>query len=116
MIIIARGRIAVDERLADLSRDNAIVVEARGPADAIRGALQTVPGVDRVVTDDEDGTHAEFRVETRDGRDLREAIGQKLASGGWPLRRLDLRRSSLEERFIQAVNREAIADARQEAS
>src|SRR5215831_1809391 len=33
VIIIARGRIALDERLEDLRRDTAIVVEARGPAD-----------------------------------------------------------------------------------
>ena len=75
-----------------------------------------MPGVERVVAEHQDGAHAEFQVHTRDGRDLREAIGQKLASGGWPLRRLDLRRSSLEERFIQAVNRETLADARREAS
>jgi ABC-2 type transport system ATP-binding protein len=75
-----------------------------------------VPGVDRVVAESEDGPYAGFRVQTRDGRDLREAIGQKLASGGWPLRRLDLRRSSLEERFIQAVTRETLADVRREAS
>ena len=116
VIIIARGRIAVDERLDELRRDTGIVVEARGPADAIRAALQTVPGVDRVVAEGQDGPYAGLRVQARDGRDLREAIGQKLASGGWPLRRLDLRRSSLEEQFIQAVNREALADARREAS
>ncbi len=49
VIIIARGRIAVDDRLEDLRRESAIVVEARGPADAIRAAIQTIPGVDRVV-------------------------------------------------------------------
>jgi ABC-2 type transport system ATP-binding protein len=116
VIIIARGRIAMDERLEDLRRDIAIVVEARGQADAMRNALQTVPGVERVIAGDQDGPFAELQVQTRDGRDLREAIGQKLAANGWPLRRLDLRRSSLEERFIQAVNREALADARREAS
>ena len=116
VIIIARGRIAVDERLDDLRRENAIVGEARGTADAIRAAIQTVPGVERVVAEPQDSTHVEFQVHTRDGRDLREAIGQKLASGGWPLRRLDLRRSTLEDRFIQAVNRETLADARLEAS
>ena len=51
VIIIARGRIAVDERLDDLKRDSAIVVEARGPADAIRAAIQTMPGVERVVAE-----------------------------------------------------------------
>ncbi len=116
VIIIARGRIAVDERMDDLRRDNAIVVEARGQADAVRSAIQTVPGVDRVIAEGQDGPYAELQVHTRDGRDLREAIGQKLLSGGWPLRRLDLHKSSLEERFIQAVNRQALADARREAS
>jgi ABC-2 type transport system ATP-binding protein len=116
VIIIARGRIAMDERLEDLRRDTAIVVEARGQADAMRNALQTVPGVERVTTGSQDGPFAELQVQTRDGRDLRETIGQKLTTNGWPLRRLDLRRSSLEERFIQAVNREALADARREAS
>src|SRR6185312_1863734 len=116
VIIIARGRIAMDERLEDLRRDTAIVVEARGQADAMRNAVQTVPGVERVTAGGQDGPFAELQVQTRDGRDLREAIGQKLSANGWPLRRLDLRCSSLEERFIQAVNREALADARREAS
>jgi ABC-2 type transport system ATP-binding protein len=116
VIIIARGRIAVDERLDDLRRNSVVVVEARGPADAIRAAIQTVSGVERITAAHQDDSHAEFQVHTRDGRDLREAIGQKLASGGWPLRRLDLRRSSLEERFIEAVSRETLADVQREAS
>src|SRR5262245_14218159 len=45
VIIIARGRIAMDEQLDLLRRDSAIILEARGPAEAIRAALQTVPGV-----------------------------------------------------------------------
>ena len=90
--------------------------ERIGQADAMRNAIQTVPGVERVIAGEQDGPFAELQVQTRDGRDIREAIGQKLSSNGWPLRRLDLRRSSLEERFIQAVNREALADARREAS
>ncbi len=116
VIIIARGRIAVDGRLEDLRRESSIVVEAKGPADAIAPALQTVAGVDRVAVEGQDGPFVALRVQARDGRDLREAVGQKLVSNGWPLRRLDLSRSTLEEQFIQAVNREALADARQEAS
>ncbi len=48
-------------------------------------------------------------------RDLREAVCHKLTSNGWPLRQLDLRRSSLEERFIQAVAQDTLADTRREA-
>ena len=50
-----------------------------------------------------------------DQQDLREAISLKLVSNGWPLRQLDLRRSSLEERFTQAVTQDTLADAQLEA-
>jgi hypothetical protein len=36
-------------------------------------------------------------------------------TNGWPLRQLDLRRSSLEERFTQVVTQDTLADARLEA-
>jgi ABC-2 type transport system ATP-binding protein len=115
VIIIARGRIAVDDRLENLRRDTTIVLEARGPAEAIGAAIQTLPGVERVRLDHEDGEHAGFQVHTRGDRDLREAVCLKLTSNGWPLRQLDLRRSSLEERFIQAVAQDTLADAQREA-
>ena len=50
-----------------------------------------------------------------DHEDLREAMSHKLVSNGWPLRQLDLRRSSLEERFTQAVTQDTLADAQLEA-
>ncbi len=116
VIIIARGKIAVDDRLEDLRRESAIVVEARGPADAIRAAIQTIPGVEQVVVSEQQGDHAGFQIQTQGNRDLREAVSLKLHSSGWPLRRLDIRRSSLEERFIQAVAQDTLADGRREAS
>ena len=115
VIIIARGRIALDDQLANLRRQGAITLEARGPAEPIRAALQTIPGVERVVLARRDGEHACFEVQTRGSQDLREAISHKLVSNGWPLRQLDLRRSSLEERFTQAVTQDTLADAQLEA-
>jgi ABC-2 type transport system ATP-binding protein len=115
VVIIARGRIAVDDQLDNLRRDSAIVVEARGPAEAIRAAIQTIAGVEAVLMTHKDGDYIGIEVRARNDRDLREAVGLKLASGGWPLRQLDLRRSSLEERFIQAVTHDTLADAQREA-
>jgi ABC-2 type transport system ATP-binding protein len=115
VIIIVRGRIALDQDLADLRRQRAITLEARGPADAIRAALQTIAGVERVVLVRRDGDHACFEVQTRDSGDLRETISHKLVTNGWPLRQLDLRRSSLEERFTQVVTQDTLADAQREA-
>jgi len=115
VIIIARGRIALDEQLTKLRRQSAITVEARGPSDPIRAALQTIPGVERVVLARRDGDHACFEVQTRDSQDLREAVSHKLVTNGWPLRQLDLRRSSLEERFTQVVTQDTLAEAQLEA-
>jgi ABC-2 type transport system ATP-binding protein len=109
VIIIAHGRIAEDERLDLLRAEGTIVVEARGPAEAIRGSLQSAPGVERVIPSGRDGEFAAFEVHARDGADLREALGQRLIQNGWPLRLLHLRRVTLEDRFIQAVTRESIS-------
>lgn len=105
VIIIARGQIAEDARLDDLRSGSTIVIEARGPAEGIRQALQSEAGVERVVLIENDGVHAAFDVQTRNGADLREALGQRLSQRGWPLRRLDVRRLTLEDRFVQAVTR-----------
>lgn len=111
VIIIAGGRIAVDDRLANLQRQSTIVVEARGPAESIRAAIQTIPSVERVVALARQDDHAALEVHTRENEDVREVICQKLVSAGWPLRQLDLRRSSLEERFTQIVTQNTLADA-----
>jgi ABC-2 type transport system ATP-binding protein len=106
VIIIARGRIAADDRVADLKSEGAITVEARGKPDAVRAAIQTIPGVERVTVIGADGEYTTFEVSTRGQADLREALGQKLVHGGWPIRQLGLRPSTLEERFAQAVARD----------
>jgi ABC-2 type transport system ATP-binding protein len=112
VIIIARGRIALDDRLERLQTESSIVIEARGPFEAIRATLASAPGVTRVVPLDHDGEGAAFEVHTPGGADLREALGQRLVENGWPLRWLDLRRTTLEDRFVQAVTQQAMAEAR----
>ncbi len=116
VIIIARGRIVLDDQLANLRRQGVITVEVRGPASSIRAVLQTIPGVERTTLAREEGPYSCFEVQTRDSEDLREAMSQKLVSNGWPLRQIDLRRSSLEDRFAQVVGQGTIALAQAEAS
>jgi ABC-2 type transport system ATP-binding protein len=112
VIIIAQGRIALDDRLDRLQAENAIVVEARGPAEAIRAVLEQVPGTEKVILTGRDGDHAAFKVQAQDGADLREELATRLFQNGWPVRRLDLKRTTLEDRFIQAVaQEELVADA-----
>jgi ABC-2 type transport system ATP-binding protein len=117
VILIAGGRIAIDDSLARLRSEEAIEVEARGPADAIRKAIETTPDVARVrpIPTAADAEHHAFEVRSRDGVDVRERLARRLIEGGWGLRRLDLRRSTLEDRFVQAVRAAAGADALAEA-
>ncbi|HWE39542.1 MAG TPA: ATP-binding cassette domain-containing protein [Isosphaeraceae bacterium] len=105
VILIAAGRIAIDDSLARLRSEEAIEVEARGPADAIRKAIEATQDVTRVrpIPTVADGEHHAFEVRTRDGVDVRERLARRLIEGGWGLRRIDLRRSTLEDRFVQAV-------------
>jgi ABC-2 type transport system ATP-binding protein len=115
VIIIARGRIAEDAPLDRLRSGDTILIEARGPAEAVRAALESAPGVARARLTGRDGEFAAVEVYAHDGADLREALGQRLAQNGWPLRRLDMRRVTLEDRFIQAVTREELPAAEREA-
>jgi hypothetical protein len=62
-----------------------------------------------------EGGISRFEIHTRGNHDAREAISQKVVSNGWPLRRLDLRLSTLEERFAQAVTEDSRALPEREA-
>ncbi|MGO9811899.1 MAG: ABC transporter ATP-binding protein, partial [Isosphaeraceae bacterium] len=91
------------EKLEKLQLEKAILVEARGPAEPIRNVLLGIDGVNRVTITSRDNGISGFELSTQGGRDLREAVCQKLTSNGWTLRSLEMKRSSLEERFVDAV-------------
>ncbi len=115
VIIIARGQIAEDQPLDRLQGGSTIVLEARGPAEAVRSALLDSKGVERVEETGRDDGLVSFEIRAAGGADLREALGRRMTEEGWPLRRLDLRRVTLEDRFIQAVTRAELTDLEREA-
>ncbi len=47
-----------------------------------------------------------FEVLTKDVKDLREAVAQRMAKNGWALRRLDLRRRKLQDRWSEITGRQ----------
>ncbi len=114
VVVIASGRIVLDESLEEMHGKPTIMVEARGPADAIRGALETMPEIEQVTRLERDGEYALAELAPLGDADAREAVGLRLSSRGFPIRRLDQRRSSLEERFTEVVTRDALSSARRE--
>ncbi len=104
VIIIRRGHLGLAKKLSELENDDVIVVEVRGPADQVAVALKNTEGVAQVTTAGTDDGITLFEVRTHQFRDLREQISQRLAKNGWPLRRLDLRRRSLQDRWDEINN------------
>jgi ABC-2 type transport system ATP-binding protein len=111
VIIIARGRIALDDRLDRIEHEKAILIEARGPAEPIRNLLLTIDGVRTATILRHDKEITALELQTRGGVDVRETVCQRLTAQGWPLRTLELRKGSLEERFVAAVTEEGTAPA-----
>ncbi len=108
VVIINRGRIALDKRLADLASERpTILVEVRGPREQVLHALEATDGVESVKPDSLGDGLTSFEVKPRDGGDVREMIFSRVAKNGWTIRRLDLRRPKLEDHYINLVLRES---------
>jgi ABC-type multidrug transport system ATPase subunit len=109
VIILRRGHLGLARKLSELEAEPIIVVEVRAPADQVAGVLRGTDGVASVnVQNLGDGITA-CEVRTHHHKDLREVLSQRLASQHWPLRRLDLRRRSLQDRWNEINNWEEFA-------
>lgn len=103
VILIAGGRIALDDRIDRLRAETAMVLEASGPSEAILRAIEAMPGVSSARLRGQAGGVATLEVRAVDGGDLREALARRVVQNGWGLRRLDWQRSTLEDRYVEAV-------------
>jgi ABC-2 type transport system ATP-binding protein len=103
VIIIHRGRVSSDRPLRDLASLDQILVEVHGPMEQVKNVLQTTDGVEDVASLDQDGGVASFEVRTKGGKDLREAIAQRISRNGWGIRQIDARRRTVEEHFLDLV-------------
>jgi ABC-2 type transport system ATP-binding protein len=113
VLIVAGGRIALDESIEGSRETRSILIEARGPAETVKGLLETTPGVARVRAFRSEGEETLFEVVPASGakgEELREALAKRVVQSGWGLRRLELARSTLEERFVEAVRAAMEAD------
>jgi ABC-2 type transport system ATP-binding protein len=99
VIIVNRGHLGLAKKLSELEHEPVIVVEVRGPVEQVTSTLRTTEGVSQVTHHPvADGLHL-YEVRTHQFKDLREAVSQRLAKNGWPIRRLDLKRRSLQDRW-----------------
>jgi ABC-2 type transport system ATP-binding protein len=103
VIILNRGHLGVAKKLSELETEPIIVLEVRGPAEQVTNILRTTDGVTQVTPHPLGDGLVQYEVRTRKGQDLREELSQRLMRNNWPIRRLDLSRRRLEDRFMEVL-------------
>lgn len=111
VIIINEGRlVAVDSPAnltAKLKGSDSILIEAEGPPDEIRNALEKLDNVLSVSIDaGSDAQRHRYKVETRLGADIRKNIAATIVRQGWGLTELRAEGLSLEDVFLRLTTRE----------
>jgi ABC-2 type transport system ATP-binding protein len=114
VVIINRGKVvATDtpEALSDRMRGAvSMFVQAQGPAEDVRRALQSVGGVTRVNVHDTKGDVSSFDVDSETGADVRRDVAAAVVGGGWGLLELRPMRVSLEDVFLSLITEEVEAE------
>jgi len=87
----------IRERIKGTSR---VIAEIRGPKEDVARAVRQVNGVKEVNLSPNEGWN-HLRIETSEGRDVREEIASVAARHNWGLRDLRLETGGLEDFFIQ---------------
>lgn len=115
ILIIAHGRLVAEDTPENLekmfSRENAIILKAKGSAEAALATLRSVPYIKNITRqeDNEPGTVV-FKVEGEDNRDIREQLFFAFASRKLPLLSMQAKHASLEEIFLDITSRPPVDD------
>jgi ABC-2 type transport system ATP-binding protein len=104
VIIMRRGFVGLARKLSELEADPVIVLEVRGPVDQVKGVLESTDGVQQVQAETIEDGLGSYVVRTHHYKDLREQLATRLAKNGYALRRLDLRRRRLQDRWNEINN------------
>ncbi len=104
VIIIRRGIVGLARKLSELEADPIIVMEVRGPLEQVKGLIESTDGVQQVKAEAIEDGLASYEVRTHHFKDLREALALRLGKNGYALRRLDLRRRRLQDRWNEINN------------
>ncbi len=104
VIIIRRGFVGLARKLSELETEPVVVMEVRGPVDQVSALLRNAEGVEDVRVEPLEDGLATYLVRTVHDKDLREALGLRVAKNGYAIRRLDLRRKRLQDRWNEINN------------
>jgi ABC-2 type transport system ATP-binding protein len=106
VIIINVGRIGFSRSLAEVESEALILLDVRGPADAVTNTLRSVTGVAQVTPRGQSDGLASFEIRAHQERDLREDLSRAVTDKGWLVCRLDRKHRKLEDAFFDVLRAE----------
>ncbi len=114
VLIIAAGRIVAegtpDELRHQVGQGASVVLEVKTSPESIQRALHSLEGVRDIETTNDNGWTRAV-VTHKPGQDVREALGQAVATNGWAIREMRNQTGSLEQFFIEITARQDQAPA-----
>jgi ABC-2 type transport system ATP-binding protein len=115
VVIINKGRVVAidtpDNLTARLRGAETMHVQVDAGHANASAALQSVPGVTRVVESERRDGVVTYEVESAKGQDVRRDLARTIVSSGWGLLELRPMRMSLEEIFLELTTEESSAPA-----
>jgi ABC-2 type transport system ATP-binding protein len=105
VIILDRGRVTAQDTpqnlVGRLRTAGTVTVELNATAAIAMDKLKALPGVKKVVKEDENAGWTKFTVRAESGADVREVIAALAVTHAWPLRELHAQNASLEDVFVE---------------
>jgi ABC-2 type transport system ATP-binding protein len=109
VLILDRGKLVAEDSAEGLVRKTLgrgeVVVRLQAPEDRALGALRECPGVTEVVVAERSNGVLTLHVAGSGGGDLAPVLAKAAAFRGWPLHELSPRQISLEDLFVQILER-----------
>lgn len=110
IVIINKGRIVADEKTGSLGRiiqeNRRFTVKICGQTDKVLPVLRNIPGIVYAeALAERDGDAVSYMIECAPGADVRKKLFFTMAERGWPLVGLEAMGLSLEDIFINVVDK-----------
>lgn len=101
VVIITAGR--VSRRIDDLDAESALIMEVRGPVEAVTKTISAVDGVTGVTTRAGEKGVTIYEIRMEGNRDVREPLAKAMMHNGWLVLRLERQRRKLEDAFFDVL-------------
>ena len=114
IVVINEGKIVANDTEENLSRklsgDHKLSLTVEGDKDNVLRAIHSVDGIEKAVCDAEHGNNVcDYRIEAKEGKDVRREIFRKMAENGWYILEMKSSELSLEDIFLKLTMGEKIS-------